>query len=97
VHAEVGSYRANPYGLHDVHGNLWEWCSDGFDSFYYRKIPASDPVAPIEGVSGRVFRGGSFGEVASNARSALRGLDAPDYRSNDLGLRPVRALVRSPG
>jgi formylglycine-generating enzyme required for sulfatase activity len=96
VHAEVGSYRANPYGLHDVHGNLWEWCSDGFDSFYYRKIPASDPVAPIEGVSGRVFRGGSFGEVASNARSALRGLDAPDYRSNDLGLRPVRALARSP-
>ncbi len=94
VHAEVGSYRANAYGLHDVHGNLWEWCSDGFDTLYYRRSPAVDPVAPIEGVAGRVFRGGGFGEVAENVRCAVRGLDAPDYRSNDLGLRPARALER---
>ena len=93
VHAEVGSYRANPFGLHDVHGNLWEWCADGFDTFFYQKSQVADPVAPVEGVAGRVFRGGSFGEVASNARCALRGLDAPDYRSNDLGLRPARAIA----
>jgi formylglycine-generating enzyme required for sulfatase activity/tRNA A-37 threonylcarbamoyl transferase component Bud32 len=94
VHAEVGSYRANPYGLHDVHGNVWEWCSDGFDALFYRRSPGVDPVAPIDGVAGRVFRGGSFGEVASIARVAIRGLDAPDYRSNDLGLRPARAITR---
>ncbi len=90
AHAEVGSYRANAYGLHDVHGNVWEWCRDGYADYSAGK--QVDPVAPWIGVRARVNRGGSFANAASKARSANRTGDAPEAHGNVLGLRPAMAL-----
>jgi formylglycine-generating enzyme required for sulfatase activity len=95
VHAEVGSYRANPFGLHDVIGNLWEWCLDGFDPSYYAKSPKVDPIAPSQGAQFRALRGGGFVNVATFARSSNRDFYAPGYLDNDLGLRPARIVRRS--
>ena len=83
---EVGQKKPNAWGLYDMHGNVWEWCSDWFDSGYYSKSPASDPTGPDTG-SYRVFRGGGWDCVARNCRSALRFFNSPDFRSDGLGLR----------
>jgi formylglycine-generating enzyme required for sulfatase activity len=90
--AEVGSYRPNAFGLHDVHGNVWEWCLDGYDSESYVHSPKLDPIALLRGAAGRVGRGGSFSLAASFARSAFRTGGTPGSRSNDLGLRPAMTL-----
>jgi formylglycine-generating enzyme required for sulfatase activity/serine/threonine protein kinase len=94
VHAETGSYRANPFGLHDVAGNVWEWCLDGYDEFFYAKSPDVDPVSPPESAISCIFRGGSFFFAASFARSANRFNSTPEFQSHDLGLRPARSVTR---
>jgi formylglycine-generating enzyme required for sulfatase activity len=96
VHARVGSFRANAFGLHDVHGNVWEWCLDGYDSGFYGKKSGKDPLSPWSGSSARVTRGGSFINAASSARSANRDRSTPEGRDGHLGLRPSRALRLSP-
>jgi formylglycine-generating enzyme required for sulfatase activity len=96
VHARVGSFRANAFGLHDVHGNVSEWCLDGYDSDFYGKRVGKDPLSPWSGSSYRVNRGGSFDYAASNARSASRLDLTPEARGHALGLRPSRALRLSP-
>ncbi len=65
----AGSFTPNPFGLYDMHGNVWEWCSDFFGP--YPKVPAVDPKGPSGGRH-RVLRGGSFGFSAASARSASR-------------------------
>jgi formylglycine-generating enzyme required for sulfatase activity len=90
THARVGSYRANAFGLHDVIGNLWELCRDGYQMDFYRQRPQKDPVSPAEGSSGRVARGGSFLGAALYARSAFRGNDLPSAADGNLGARPAR-------
>jgi len=87
---EVGTYPANPWGFHDMHGNVWEWCADWYGD--YPSGAARDPVGPAGG-SCRVGRGGSWFGAASGARCADRVRIGPAYSSSYLGfrlsLRPV--------
>ncbi|MDO4583365.1 MAG: formylglycine-generating enzyme family protein [Planctomycetia bacterium] len=84
----VGQKKPNAWGLYDMHGNVWEWCQDWFDSGYYAKSPTSDPEGPSSG-AGRVNRGGGWGSNAKGCRSAIRYYNTPTYRRNILGFRPV--------
>jgi formylglycine-generating enzyme required for sulfatase activity len=94
VHRSVGSYPANDFGLHEVHGNLWEWCSDAYSgSAYQARDGAVDPQFAGDGSASRVSRGGSFLNAAVRARAALRGLNTPEVRDNLLGLRPARGIT----
>ena len=95
VHAPVFAHRANGFGLHGVHGNVWEWCRDGFDTSFYRQSPAQDPVCPPGSSATRVNRGGCFANAAALARSANRGSDAPTVADRYLGVRPAM-LVDAP-
>jgi len=89
IHAPVGSFQANGFGLYDVHGNVWEWCLDAYSSYGSERV--GDGLRPGgDGSSDRVIRGGSFSNPAVLARSASRRNSAPTIRANDLGLRPAR-------
>ena len=95
VHAPVGRLAANGFGLHEVCGNVWEWCFDA-DGDYPEAGDASsatrDPRVDGDGLATRVYRGGSFNVAAPNARSAFRSASTPTNQSRNLGVRPSRAL-----
>jgi len=89
--APVGSFKANAFGLHDMHGNLWEWCADWYDAGYYRTSPRHDPQGPAAGTL-RVARGGCWNEAARTARAADRSKGVPSYRSTGVGFRVLLEL-----
>ena len=86
---EVGQYRANAFGMHDMHGNVWEWCEDWYDDQFYNRSPENDPRGPETGTR-RVSRGGCWSSFAGYSRSAMRTGDAPDHRDSSTGFRVAR-------
>ncbi|MFN0009330.1 MAG: SUMF1/EgtB/PvdO family nonheme iron enzyme [Planctomycetota bacterium] len=99
VHARVGTYRANPFGLFDMHGNVWEWCRDRLGAYSLPVLPGDGEREVTEPISWaartRVFRGGSFAGTAVYARSARRNVDLAGRVGSGIGLRPAMALQRS--
>ena len=89
--APVGRFRANAFGLHDMHGNAFEWCQDGYDEGVYatRTGVTSDPVN-VSTVARRVLRGGSWFNDTWYTRSANRYRYSPDDRGSSSGFRVSR-------
>jgi formylglycine-generating enzyme required for sulfatase activity len=90
----VGSYPGNAYGLHDMHGNVWEWCSNWYSSDMDQSVrpeyrdSSADPA--------RVLRGGSWDSSPLYCRSASRNGGLPSYRNYYVGFRVARAQSRKP-
>jgi len=91
VHAPVGSFQPNGFGLHDMTGNVWEWCRDWFGD--YTQAPGAGDGLRDTPSRDRVNRGGCFSFPASRARVAFRLNQAPSFRGLDLGLRPARGIT----
>ena len=88
----VASLPANPWGLHEMHGNVFEWVEDAYRNDYKRAPRAGSQAVQGEGAAPRVLRGGSWGGVPRVLRSAYRGRGIPVVRYNDVGFRLARTL-----
>ncbi len=93
--SEATGGHANRWGLYDMLGNVWEWCSDWYQHPYDAGC-VLDPQGPSRG-SARVFRGGSFADPADDCRPAYRSRGAPSSRDNFLGFRLALSFVGVPG
>ncbi len=94
----AGELKANPFGLYDIHGNVWEWVQDGWDANYYSEFlekAAINPSAPFSAGSERVVRGGRWYFTASPCRSSSRDANSPTSSNRLIGFRvslPVDAV-----
>jgi formylglycine-generating enzyme len=86
--APVGSFPPNKFGLHDMHGNVWEWVSDYYDENYYKNSPVDDPQGPAEGRL-RIRRGGAWHTFPLWTRSSFRNWHTPRTRYLNQGFRVV--------
>lgn len=87
--APVGKYRANDLGLHDMSGNVEEWCWDYYVTDYYKRSPAINPAGPAKGEF-RVLRGGSWGSSPEELECKHRKFEYPDRTSATIGFRLCR-------
>jgi formylglycine-generating enzyme required for sulfatase activity len=86
----VSQKRPNAWGLFDMHGNVWEWCWDGYQENYYAASPGIDPLGPSGAVVGRVIRGGSWSNIPLNCRAAYRNRITQLNQNGSLGFRVAR-------
>ena len=92
----VGTRRANSWGLHDFHGNVWEWCEDTYHK-NYEGAPAdatawSEAGARLNGSPLRVSRGGAWISWPEDCRSSSRNQKVPGWRDRSLGFRPALSV-----
>jgi formylglycine-generating enzyme required for sulfatase activity len=93
VHASVGGYRPNPFGLHDMFGNLSEWCRDGYRDYDLEPRDA-DGERQMGSARMRSQRGGCFLGVATAARSSSRNGQDPEFHQIFVGVRPSLSLAQ---
>ena len=103
----VGSYTCNGFGLYDMRGNVWEWCSDWYDPEYYRTSPSTDPQGPKDffgvtrngvRIKERLIRGGAYNSVLELCRPAFRGHKAVDSTDDPpTGFRVVCVVPEAEG
>ncbi|MFC2170739.1 SUMF1/EgtB/PvdO family nonheme iron enzyme [Calditrichota bacterium] len=93
---DAGETIPNPWGLYDMHGNVFEFCEDWYDGDYYLSSPTTDPNGPASG-SQHVMRGSSWGSHPMFCRSANRFFINPAFRNYDYGFRLVREETNDNG